>query len=316
MGKISVIISLFLWLQGLLVYSQQMKFYPNQGIFMAQMTCLEADSDSSVWIGTSKDGLKNFNGSKLVKFDRQNSPLGPLIRDIFIDSLDNIWVAFYAYDGENKIGRYDGSTWKIFTIDDIKNNTFSQLKGNKRGTIFAIGSGISVYDNQNWSSLDSPVEFAESISFNKDDLLTVASSEAIWMFNKNEWTEIKQNRPADHKSRIKIIKWHEDILIIGYNKFGGGGFSVLMEGQWKHFNNSNTDMPATGIHNIETDDAGNIWLAGDGGIILFNEEVLKIIPIRKDDRQAYIVDISLQSESLWIASNLGLIKMNTSGLTK
>ena len=91
--------------------------------------------------------------------------------------------------------------------------------------------------------------------------------------------------------------------------FGGGGFSIIDDDKWRHFNKTNSNVPDHMVRDIEIDKNGVIWMATNNGAIKKEGKTITPILFREGMFQNTILDIAIENEIVWIATNFGLIKM-------
>jgi ligand-binding sensor domain-containing protein len=155
---------------GMLISFNGIKFtqYKTDGFYIAS---LAIDKDNSVWIGTMK-GLARFDGSTFSYISATQMTSGPsAFRNLIIDEDGNKWcTTWFAYTGIRELVRYDGSSWKVYTVDDrlISNDLMAAgVDPENRKWFGTLNWGISCFDGEKWTrmTLEKPYVNANPILF-------------------------------------------------------------------------------------------------------------------------------------------------------
>jgi ligand-binding sensor domain-containing protein len=82
---------------------------------------LKIDGEGNVWAAIYMDylvtvgGVSVYNGTEWIQYDESNGLVGPVVRQLAIDSQNNCWVA--TSSGVSKIGAIDTTNTDIFDFD-------------------------------------------------------------------------------------------------------------------------------------------------------------------------------------------------------
>ena len=200
------------------------------------------DNKGNMWFGTN-GGATRFNGLTWTRFTHEDGL--PYLRseygyiwDIFLDSKDNLWFAGDA----GSVSRYDGSTWKSFTIGTAESRpSVTAIAEDHQGNIWfgTYGGGVTRYDGVEWKLYTSENGLVD------DDVvydIKVDSRGIIWVATRDGRLGID----SAAVSRFDGTNWtsfdYKDGLLGGY------------------------------ANAIEEDDQGNIWVGTgyNGGVSFYD----------------------------------------------
>jgi ligand-binding sensor domain-containing protein len=273
---------------------------------------ISVDQNGNKWIGTSTNGVLKYDGKTFYSYNKQNSPVkGKFISPIFIDSDDNVWI---NYSNPYGLVKYDGKNWESFSASEVKLSQLSiiDIVESPSGDIFfASTNGIVVYDGSNWKKFDLPqrtkytvraIAFSETgeiaVGLNINELLI--KKEDTWISYTTDSSELQQY--------VKSLIYDHEKLIIGYGGSKVGGFSTLdKNGEWKHFNSENTTLSNNSVRDIKKDINGDLWLATNKGINMFNHKILT--PYYFGESLNVVMDITVEKNIIWLATRFGLVKI-------
>lgn len=296
-------------------YSQEVKIFnkSNSNIVDDNLLSVAVDKKGNKWIGTSKHGLVLFDGENYTNFNKDNSVIkGDYISPIFVDSKGNVWVSFsQPKDG---IAKYDGSNWKVYSEEDLKTENISVISicEDKNGTLYFGGvNGIFILQNETWTTLKMPSKdiVVRAIDISKNGVIAIGHNNGLLIYENGKWQTFTEKKSELSLAVVRAVKFKENNdLLVGYGGgFGNGGFSVLSDKKWVHYNKSNSKIPDHKVRDMEFD-GSNYWMATNNGVIQFNENELKPLLFRDGMFMNVILDIAIENETIWIASNFGLIR--------
>lgn len=101
-------------------------------------------------------------------------------------------------------------------------------------------------------------------------------------------------------------------LYIGYGGgVGKGGFSILKDNHWKHFDKYNSSLPDQGVRKITTSGNGNvIWMATNDGLLKIDNGKIQSIKFRPGRFHNVIMGISVENDKIiWVATTTRLVKV-------
>ncbi len=301
-------------------------FNEDQGLPGSFVTAIMQDSHGMMWIATDK-GLCRFNGAYLEQYS--------FIENIFIGSVATVYSLT-----EDKLGRiWIKTDLKGFYILDPKAGTVShfyfdpavfafnddhEMIMDSKGLLWtgSIRNGIYIIDPQNLTFRHLPVLHgvangnAQQIIEDNDNNIWVGSSNGLAVINPKSPTVHFLNKSAgllsdtitglfmDKEKRIWVGVASEGVDIIDPK-----------EGTIKHMGSAQ-GIKGVVNHFIENND-GNIWMASDNGVYIFEKSTQKIKHI---DAQEGLIDNNIitiledNSNQIWIATNSGLNLVDTKGL--
>jgi len=287
----------------------------NSDLIDNDLLSVSVDNDGNKWIGTSKFGLVKYDNENFSNFNKDNSEVkGDYISPIFTDKKGQVWVSFSKpTDG---IAKYDGTKWTTFTASEISVDKVSVITvaEDEDNTIYFGGSsGVFTYDGEKWSTIELPEGnfIIRALDIYKDRSIAIGHNSGLLIRKDGEWTEFTTDSSELQLGTVRAVKYTDKgQLYIGYGGgFGGGGFSIIDNDKWTHFNKTNSKVPDHMIRDIEIDSNGTIWMATNNGVIKKDGDVITPILFREGMFQNAILDIAIENENVWIATNFGLIKM-------
>lgn len=297
-------------------HGQEIKLYDksNSNLVDNDLWSVAIDQSGNKWIGTSKLGLLMFDGEKYTMFNKENSVIkGDYISPIFCDSKNNIWVVFSQGDRDG-IAKYDGKTWKVYSAIDLHTEKISVISicEDNKGTIYFGGSnGVYLYKNEIWSTLKIPKKniTIRTIDVDYNGSIAIGYNNGLLVYSYGKWKKYSEKKSQLKLCVIRAVKFmNNGDLIVGYGGgYGDGGFSILSNNKWTHYDKSNSNVPDHMVRDIEFDGTG-YWMATNNGLIQFNEKEIKSIFFREGKYKNVIMDIAIENGVVWVATNFGLIK--------
>jgi ligand-binding sensor domain-containing protein len=214
-------------------------------------------------------------------FSNSENKISDVVRTMLQDSKGNFW-----FGTQNGAFKYDGNA--LVHIDEIqselgKNITIKDIAEGKDGSIwFGHTDGLSVIRNKNITNY-----------YESDGLI----SNDVWCITTDKTNQVW----------IGTIK--------GVCKFDGVNFTnfELPEGKLDtSVGVSSTKM----IHNIIEDSKGRIWFSTNGGIYLYDNDVLVNIS-EKDGLNTSFVNMVIETKKgdFWISTSKGLFQYKDDTLT-
>jgi ligand-binding sensor domain-containing protein len=296
-------------------YGQDSKIYDksNSNLVDNDLLSVTIDKNGNIWIGTSKFGLIKFDGEKFTTFNKDNSKIkGKCISPVFADSKGNVWVSFsQPNDG---LATYDGSVWTVFTEKDVDVEKISVISicEDKQGTLYFGGSnGLVIYQNEKWSKLAMPRNdiIVRSIDIDTSGTIAIGHNSGLLIYKNEQWKEFTTGNSEISLGTVRAVKYKTNgELFVGYGGgFGDGGFSIVKDNNWTHYNKTNSKVPDHMVRDIEFD-GKNYWMATNNGVIQLNNKELKPILFREGMFKNTILDIAIENGVIWVATNFGLIK--------
>lgn len=278
------------------------------------------DTSGNRWIGTANRGLVLFDGAEFVSFTKENLPelKGDYIDPIFVDSKDRIWVSYSK--PETGIAMLDGNTWNNFSEEEIGTHSIVTICEDRKGMIYFGGSkGVVTYRDGKWSELNLPggTFVIRDIDISSSGTVAVGHDNGLLVSDNGKWTNYTEQNSELKLETVRAVKFDgKGKLYVGYGGgFGSadsdrGGFSILENNTWKHYNKSNSEIPDLMVRDIEIDQNGALWMATNNGVIQVEGDVITPHFFREGRFMNVVVDITVEEYAVWVATNFGLIRIN------
>lgn len=252
----------------------------NSDLISDNLTKILIDSNERIWIGTRDEGLVKFDGKEFTNYNKSNSLVeGYYIYDLYQDEINNIWISFV--DPLNGTIKYNNDNWVQFPNDDFSELTFTgyPIFGDKKGNVYfcQIGSNeIIKYNGEEATKIQVPKKESENIlaiDFDENGNIALGLTSGLILQKNGKWERLTTDNSELRLGTVRGIKYINEVLYIGYGGgFGDGGFSELKNGKWKHFNKTNSEVPDHMIRDFEVDSFGNIWMATNMGLIKLGKD--------------------------------------------
>jgi len=276
------------------------------------------DHDGNKWMHSLNEGLVKYDGQNFKSYNESNSPItSPKGQIIYSDKKGNTWVIF----SENSIAKFDGNNWITCVPDKpliADKSIFNVCEGNNGEMFFGTSDGIIVYSNSKWSKLtmlgDSTYKYhVLAIAVGKDNQMAVGCDNSLLLYNGKEWKKLTEENSELQLGTVRALKFMDNgELYIGYGGgFGKGGFSILKDDHWKHFDRSNSALPDQMVRKITTSQNGKvIWMATNNGLVKIDNGKIQSIKFRTGRFQNVIMGIGVENDKIiWVATTMGLVKV-------
>ena len=273
---------------------------------------LEIDKNGYKWIGTGKKGLVKMKNNDWIIFNKDNSIIkGLYISPIFCDSNNNIWLTFSEPDA---LIKFDGNNWKQLTksITKLRHSPIKITEDNKGNLYFGGFNELVKFDKKKWSIITLPEGkfIIRAIAIDEDGTIAIGHNNGLIINKNGKWTiyQIEKDKLQSYVRSLKYLK--KGKLFIGYGGNKEGGFSILENNNWKHYNTSNSNLSNNMVRDIEIDKNGNLWLATNNGLNKVKPNG-KITPYYffEGQNMNVIIDIAIEKNIIWVGTNSGLIKI-------
>lgn len=257
------------------------------GLPHSKINTIYQDHHGYIWFGTN-DGVARYNGYEFRVYQHEpgdsNSISHNLIRDIFEDRWDNIWIATDA-GGLN--------------LYNPQKDNFTHYRP----------------DPKNKSSISSN-HLYKIVESTRGHLL-IASREGLNLFNQKEGKFRTFYKDPNNDNRITsnsirtLYLDSQNNLWLGLESGGIDCFDVDKR-KYTHYN-SGTDPKFEADQSYVTafyeDEKGNIWVGADRGLYIFDRDKDKFINIKGPNNEQILTVRDFHKDdkgNLWIGSRMGL----------
>ncbi len=296
-------------------FSQQY-FFKNygvdEGISSSEIFDIIQAKDRTLWLATYF-GVSNFNGTEFTNYNKENGLSGNIVRTVFEDSKNRIWVGFWG-DGINYI-----ENGKVHQISDPileKYPSAIQFFETPDGTIWIFGSKAIMQYINGEIKLVYTTKGTKDYAIPNDVIQT--KDGIIWVATLGRG--IAKITPSPFK--IEMINAHNSTINnICYSLFEDADGSIWIGSYGSIFNYNNEKLKVyelqgkrhrNRIWSIDEDEKGQLWLGlyGNGMAIYDKKESFKIINSSNGLSDDYTYKLLIDSEkNKWIISqNNGLSK--------
>ncbi|WP_420316633.1 ligand-binding sensor domain-containing protein [Ekhidna sp.] len=262
----------------------------------SKITCIE-ESNSSIWIGTEKQGLYEFikSSKKVISHLKSGGLKAGFIKSLHLDNDSNLWIGtdqkglFYQSINNKTISKASSLFKGHYAGDRIQ-----AIASDHRNRIW-IGSatnGLTIYDkkNKNYYHYKYMPGIRRTIADNDISSIHVGSNNVIYLgyyqkgFDKVVETPfyIIENNPSNpyslsHNNVYSLLHDSRGRLWVGTY---GGGLNLLQENfpsRFKHFKHDPTDPESIShdwIRFLFEDSKGRLWIGTwGGGLNVYDEKL-------------------------------------------
>ena len=286
----------------------------NSDIADNDLLSITIDKNGKRWIGTNKSGLIVHDSFGLMKYQCLHLRFRTYYSPIFTDGKGNIWVIFSNPD--DRIAKYDGTKWTVYSSKDLSVESLSVIAITQdfNGDVYFGGVNTLIkYDGVNWSKIKLPKRnlTIRTLDINLDGSIAVGHNKGLLIRKKGKWKSYSEKNSELRLSVVRAVKWlSTDKLVVGYGGgYGDGGFSVIYQEEWTHFNKESSKVQDHMVRDIEISEDGTLWMATNNGVIKVKDSEITPILFREGMYKNTIRDIAIDGSEIWIATNFGLIKM-------
>ena len=289
------------------------------------------DSNGYIWIGTN-DGLNRYNGNEFKVYKNirndENSISNNMISSIVEDNDKNLWIG--TDGGLNKMNLNTGNITRYLVSDEDKlysNTVVDELLIDSKGRLWVCTiNGLNLYDSKNDKFVKVADEYLnnkglQDITEDDEGNIWVATREGLFKYNHEmkivkEFYHYENNEDTISENNIFSIYYSENKLWIG-TKIGGLNIMDLNDYSIKKYIQDEKDsnsIPSNLIRDIIRDKDGDIWLATDQGLAIFDESDESFYTYKSNTSKYSICDnnvINLYQDKMgvmWIGTFGGISK--------
>ena len=194
------------------------------------------DVKGNIWAGTDMNGLYKYNGTQWVHYTTEDGLVAPTVYSIAIDASGNKWLGAGDMSGNGGVSKFDGTNFTNYTAADglLSGNVCKVAIDHQGNEWFCSTNGISKFNGTNWTNYDE----SNGLAYKRASSILVDKSGNIW---------------------------------VGNIKSGGAGPSVAALSKFNGINWTTINgFSAGSIWDIVEDNSGNIWMATDEGVLMYN----------------------------------------------
>jgi len=231
------------------------------------------DKNNNKWFGSITAGVFYYNDTTWNHYDTSNSPLpSQWIWEIYIDEYNTKWIG----TGFRGLVKFNDSTWTIYNEENsgIPGRRIRAL--NSEGYTKWIGTelkGLGKFNDTSWVTFNTT---NSGLSYNDVTDIDVDSMGNKWIsmfggglnrFNTVDsiWT------PYLGQGFINCLVIDEARNIKWIGSPGGGLYKFYNDSILTNYRPENSPMPSYTVNDLSLDSSGNLWIATNGGLAVFNE---------------------------------------------
>lgn len=247
------------------------------------VTCATRDKQGNLWCGTHDRGAFKYTGEEWQNFNPDNTDNGLPgidIKDILVDSQDNVWFATTGNIGQRTapidygVTRYDGTDWTSFLDRTHVTTIFQDDKGN---LWFGTNVGVTRYDRSEWQTFTTEDGLADDyvVAITEDSQGNIwfgTWSNGVSRYDGKNWRTFTREDGLVSNAIHCMLKDSQGNLWFGsYSIHGYYGLSRFDGTQWHNFDpwQSEDDKYHYSVLSIFEDNEGNLWFATTFGLVRY-----------------------------------------------
>lgn len=272
---------------GIDYYSEQLNkfelFYPiSTQITGARVREFCAGKDGKIWIGTEDNGLNLFDSEKntFLPLPEKLNSLYKNIHTLYNDGV-YLWIGTFS-KGLNRYNQFTGELVTYTHSDDpnsiINNHVFSIYRDRQNTLWVGTFSGLCVYDQQEdrFSRIDmlKGLVIHDIYEDSGGSIWVATFSNGLYRFrpSTSEWTNYQYDRDNSKSlSYNSVTSIFEDSKNRLWITTQGGGFCQFNQTDETFTTyNTNNGLSNDVVFQIQEEDANNLWLSTNAGLVKFN----------------------------------------------
>lgn len=261
------------------------------------LTAIMEDSGGDIWIGTNCDGLYRFSRDKYQVYRESEGILNTCVWSVAEQSDGTIWAGtwgrgvYYLPSGESKFRQFlpdimKGAQAVLSIFEDSSGSVWF-------GTYY---NGVFKFDGNETvavlSTSGAPISAARMMVEDDDGNLLFATDQGIGFFD-GEYIQLLEEFNLLDIQNFRVIRKDRD----GRFWFGSYGAGIVISEPDGAIRTLTTDdgLYDDTVSQIEFDDAGNVWLAGNLGVFFIEKEELdRFFSDNNENRDLRIVKIGVR----------------------
>lgn len=294
---------------------------------VVNVTSIVPDSEGTIWLGTSNNGLYKANLSS----DKKSHSIGPSkinrtfpglqIWDLFSKENNELWIATDKF-GVIRL-RDDKIVGLLNKENGLPSNQILNIIEDREGNMWfaSFGKGAIMYDDQKFISYNEKNGLigsqVQDILFINDSIFFVATEEGLLKFRKEGNAIIRLNyfttKNGLNDAGVNVIeKFNSGQIWIGTNN----GINILKGISLKKFTQSDR-FNNLRINSFLADNYKNMWIGTSGGLCKLSDDKLFFLDqdngLINDEVSTIFED---KKGRVWIGTLGGLVKFDSKTLTR
>ena len=296
----------------------------NSSLPADDITSIAVDSNGTVWAGTRYEGVVKYDGSSWTFGNGDNRVLqSALVGDVAVDANGNVWVAkLYSSDIRGGVMKYDGENWTNFLA---RNSAFPWTAGGAYALTFdeagnlwigSDGAGLVQYDGQRMQVYR---RSNSGISQEKVFGIAVNASGEKWITGNSAGVDVLKgdaaplagfsaaNREGNAPLTVKFRGKVENMAESYQWQFPGGDPSSSQE------RNPTVTYSSSGTYEVTlsvTNAYGQDEKTKSGYVTVHEGDYKPATAWQVYNNGDIVHELVEEGDSLWIATNGGLVLMN------
>lgn len=236
---------------------------------------LEINNENNIWFASS-NGLYRYDYTSLIKIPTSSSPLpSNYVRNVINDSQNSVWL------------------------------------GTNSGIVNIINNDWILFDESN-SGIDLGDNFNFPMTFDRDGILYVGTSNSIYKFENSSWQKVDEE-----ESLICALSFdNNNHLIVGTFD----GLIVFSDDNTKtYYSISNSELPDNTVRSLCSEDNNKVWIGTDTGIATYENNLILEVTFLNDqltDKSIWAIHID-DMNNKWFGCGYsgGLVKYDDNSVT-
>lgn len=260
---------------------------------------IATDSKGNIWFGTEA-GITKFDGINWITYTADSGLIDNSVHAIKEDAYGNIWVGAADLNSETGgVSMFDGYKWINYDDqNDLISYYVDVIANDSNGNIYFGSSsifydmvfevsegGVTKFDGFNWTTVLKKEKFLfRGLAIDKEG--------SIWIGNSLIRDLFADSIPSPYISVLKIDQ--TDTSVYG----------------------STDGLPGEIINSLVIDNLGNIWIATDKGVSVFDGVKWSTYTIEEGLVNSFVIDIAIDSAgNKWFGTYNGISRFDGTNWT-
>ncbi|WP_170246326.1 ligand-binding sensor domain-containing protein [Colwellia hornerae] len=301
----------------LIVGTQQGAYKLVKGIFQPlhkrlaneKIISLLQDSDLNIWLGTNNHGIFKLSKNELEQLDESNGLPNNRVSSLYQDNEQSIWVG--TSNGLFRLREMPFIT--LTTKQGLSGNFIRSVLSHSDGSLW-VGSSKGL--NKINKGLISTIKVAHSneqlsvlsLAETPDKQVLVGTyTQGLYAVTNNKLQKLitTENGLPSNEIRSILVDSTKNIWL----GTASGVVKISPDNTIEEFNKQ-SGLPANFIIALAEDHKGRIWIGTGNGLASYNKGSLQTYHLNDKFDAKYAFGFHVEQNSLWIASDRGLIHIN------